>query len=592
MKQNGIAPSSRRGVSRLVLSAAVNLTARTRLARLTASGKTIVGSHLVHNGNQIAVVALFESFQRWCTAIGGSGNDNALGAETSRLLNFLAQRLRDKGSSIWQSTPNRIVEAVGKVEQSWGLKRDPDTAVLLGDLYDLTNRHQDMLSLYREAFHLFPRHARLRYEAGTMLFRHGQPQDIRDFVDAVQEIDPDDIFTKFAATMLAKYPAWVTSLAATIERQSQGATVYTLTCPLWGKSFEKDFTRYLCAALLAPNNLPALAKRYPVVLAIFTTAEIEERLKAEPMFQRVAQYATVHFTHYDPALVDYSRPMVEQYGATLGPYYARTCKFLLFSCAHYAALAAGHDHDCIVVPLCSDSILSDGVLSGVADIMLGDVDIISFWGFRIVSREAREGVERDFRAEDGSLAIPARSLARLFVDYAPDAYCVNSKSFSSFPENLYWRVGSEALLVHASHYHPICIRPSALSLPLALTIDPVDSRFLDKHFSRKERLHFIRDLSMASVNLEDEAVASVQQPEPRTMSPREVGRWLWQVWSPWRATNFEAPICISTGPLPPEWATVRRQAQETTREIIEVASEFEDGNRRRKSWRVRGQTSN
>lgn len=531
--------------------------------------------------------AFFGVFRQWHKTFRGYGNENSSRVQTHNPLDVLAQTLRDEGVKMWLSDPHKVVEAIEKIEQSWSLRRNPDTAVQLGVMYDLVNRHQDTLVVQREAFHLFPTHARLRHEAGVTLLRHGQPSDIQDFIDSVLQIDPDDIFAKFVSTLLTEYPRWVGSLATKIKDQFDGKTVYTLACPIWGKSFAEDFIRYLCAALMSPNNLPSLARRHPVVFAIFTTAEIEEYLKADPIFKAVANHATFHFTRYDATLVEYNAPMVEHYGTALGPYYARTCKFLLLSCAHYVALAAGRDLDSTVVPLCSDSILSDGVLTGIAEIMAGEIDVVCFWGFRLTGRQARESVEQGFRAPDGSISISPQSLARLFVKYAPDAYDVASANFSSFPENLYWRVGRNALLVHASHYHPICIRPSSLVFPLELTTDPVDSRFLDKHFFQKERLHFVRDLSIGSVNLEDESTVDSQPHETRTMLPRDVGQWLWQVWGPWRAANFESPICISDGPLPPEWEIVRDQARRTTMEIMSIAMSFEEGNRRRKSWKSR-----
>lgn len=501
-------------------------------------------------------------------------------------LEALAADLLNEGIGMWLADSGRIVEAIVKIEQSWALRQLPETAIQLGVMYDLVNRHGDALAIYRQAVHRFPDHPRLRHEAGITLLRHGQPRDIKDFFHSVLRIDPTDLFAKLVMEMLDKYPCWVSSLASAIKVRHDGKTVYTLACSIWGDSFASDFIRYLCAVLLAPKNLPALALCHPVVFAIFTTAEIERRLRADPQFQKLATYAAVQFIHYDAHLVDYREQMQRHYGDALGPYYSRTCKFLLFSCAHYAALAAAHDLDSVVVSLCADTILSDGVLTGIADLMTKDVDIVSFWGYRLHGKESREIVD-SFRRADGSLSVPANAVARLFIDHAPDAYLVDSKNFTSVPENLCWRVGNDALLVHASHYHPIGIRPSALKLPLELTIDPIDSRFLDKQSFDPNRHHFIRDLSLASINLEDGEEDGGSPRESRTMSVRDVGRWLWQVWAPWRERNLKAPILISPGPPSPETEAVRSEAQATVDAIIQTVSALEEGNRPRKTWCVR-----
>lgn len=507
------------------------------------------------------------------------------GSRSAQALDELAIDLRDQGIALWSSNPAQIVEAIVKVEQSWGLQQTPETAIQLGVMYDLVNRHQDALTVYRQAFHHFPDHPRLRHEAGITLLRHGQPADVRDFVDSVLRRDPDDVFAKFVSEMLAAYPSWVERLAAAIEAGPKDRSAFLLTCAVWGEPFTTNFIQYLCATLLSPDNLPALAEHHAVHFAIFTTAENEMRMKTDPIFMQLAAYASIHFIHYEPHWVRYSAPMNQHYGAELGPYYARTCKFLMFSSAHYVAQAAGRDFDCAVVNLCADMIFDDRILTTLADLMTRN-DVVGFNGFRVNAEFARPTIDRTFRDGRGRVGIPAKKFAELFIGHIPEAYFVDSPNFTSFPEIVCWRAGPQAVIVHATHYHPICIRPSALSLPLELSIDPVDSRFLDRRFSDRSRLHLVRDMSIVCLALEEVAGFDHTRAEPRAMSVQELGRWLWQVWGPWRATKFELPLCISAGPLPPQWDTVREEAQATVAQVIKVAEALEEGNRERKTWKL------
>jgi hypothetical protein len=534
----------------------------------------------------MASVALFETFQRWRRAKLDPTNENLPKSPAAASLDALAQTLRDEGVTTWLSEPYRIVDAIIKVEQSWTLRKTADTAISLGVMYDLVNRHQDALIIYREAFHLFPEHPRLRLEAGIKLLRHGLSGDIRAFFESVLRFDPSDPFAKMVTEMLDNYPSWVGSLATTIKADKSGRKAYLLTCGVWGEPFTTNFIRYLCATLLSPDNLPALAQHHAVHLAIFTTPENEDRMRADPIIRQVASYASVHFMRYETRWAQYKATMLDRYGPELGPYYGRNCKFLLFSSAHYAALAACRDSDGVVLPLCADMVLDGGALMAISE-KIANNDVVAFNGFRVDAAVARATIDDGFRDSSGRVAIPASALARLFIDHMPETYFADSESFTLFPEIVCWRAGRDAVLVHSTHYHPICIRPSALSLPLELSIDPVDSRFFDKRFSDKDRFHLVQDMSVACGSLEESAGFDNKPPDQRPMSVQDIGRWLWQVWGPWRALQFRAPMWISPASLPPEHAEVQQRAHATVAEIIKVSEDLEEGNRGRKSWALR-----
>jgi hypothetical protein len=245
----------------------------------------------------------------------------------SFLKRLLATRLEDDGVRLWASEPRRIIEAIAKVETSWALKQTPEQAIQLGVMYDLVNRHQDALATYRDAFHRFPHHPRLRHEAGIKLLRHGQPQDVRNFFASVLAIDPSDAFATLVSDMLEHYPGWIRLLSDAIRRDQRPSVL--IACPVWGEPFATDFIRYLCASLLSPNNLHALAHQYSIHFAIFTTAETELRMRQDALFTELMSLGTTHFVHYPDRWVRYHQTMRQHYGSELGPYYSNNCKFLL-----------------------------------------------------------------------------------------------------------------------------------------------------------------------------------------------------------------------------------------------------------------------
>ena len=174
-------------------------------------------------------------------------------------------------------------------------------------MYDRVNRNDDALVVLREAFRKDPRHPLLRHHAAITLLRHGTAPDVRDFFASVLKIDPDDAFAQFVMSLLDSYDVWVGELVSSIVQKRDGRRPFIISCPVWGQPFAGNFAHYICAALLSPNNLPALAKRYSVHLVIFTTAETESYLTADPLFALLESYAAVRFVHYTEKQIGYGK---------------------------------------------------------------------------------------------------------------------------------------------------------------------------------------------------------------------------------------------------------------------------------------------
>src|ERR1044071_8224023 len=209
-----------------------------------------------------------------------------------RAAEAVAARLWREATELWSASPHRVQEAIDKVEQAWALTRDPEIAIQLATMYDRANRNDDALAVLRQAFRRSPDHALLRHHAAITLLRHGTPGDIRDFFESVLEVDAQDAFARFVMTLLDRYDAWVAQLAASIERKRDGRQPFVITLPVWGETHSAYCERFFCASLLSPNNLPALARDHSIHIAVFTTAECEEGLRAKPLFRRLEDHAT------------------------------------------------------------------------------------------------------------------------------------------------------------------------------------------------------------------------------------------------------------------------------------------------------------
>jgi hypothetical protein len=506
---------------------------------------------------------------------------------------FVAKRLHQEANRIWSERPHDIGEAIEKAEQAWALLRDPDLAVQLATMYDKANRNGQSLVVLRDAFRRDPRHALVRHHAAITLLRHGQPADIRDFFDSVAAIDPDDAFARFTLSLLDRYERWVDALATSIEAARDGRQPFIIACPVWGQPFADHFVRYLCAALLSRNNLPSLAKRCAVHLAIFTTTETEAYLRADALFGRLSEHAHIHFVRYEDGDVKYGQAMEACYGRTkvfyskrsLAFYYARHCKFLLMSCAHYVALAAGRRTDAFVSCQVADTILNDGALGLIADLLAGPSDAVLINSIALDGPVIRAAFDRHGRQPDGVLEISSADCTRIVVEHLPAYNFADEEGRPRIALRVCWRVGPQAVLVHGNHYHPMGLRPGAFDHPLHLSTDPVDSRFVDRSSLALERIRLVQDASIVGLSIEDGPLEEQLVVGESALSVEDVAFWLWGYWGRLRGILFRVPLRFGSATAG-EWQAVEAKASAVVDAIVARAAAFETPRQKARSWRL------
>jgi hypothetical protein len=510
----------------------------------------------------------------------------------SHARDFVVKGLIAKGNDIWSQDRHRIDEAIEKIEQAWSLSRDPRLAVQLATMYDLVNQNDQALIVLREAFRLDPHHALVRHHAAITLLRHGTDQDIRDFFESVLAVDPSDAFARFVTASLEAYEGWVSQLAAAIEARRDGRRPFIISCPVWGQPFADNFARYLCAALLSANNLPALSRRCAVHFVVFTTAETENILRAAPIFARLSDYATVHFMRYSESQVKYGATMEAHYGRepvfysknSLAFYYTRNCKFVLMSCAHYVALAAGRATDAFVSAQVADTILNDGALSLLGDLLEGPADAVLINCMQLDGETLRLAFDSRCRRADGVLEITPDEATRIVLEHLPDYNFATAGGLPQIPLRTCWRVGSHAILVHGNHYHPMGLRPKAFDHPLHLSIDPTDSRFVDRSSLARERIHLVQDASIVGLSIEDGPLPE-QLAQAGPLSVADMAFWLWGYWGRLRGTFFRTPVRFGTA-SPDEWGRAEATAASVINAIVDQACALENKHRDKRSWRL------
>jgi tetratricopeptide (TPR) repeat protein len=509
-----------------------------------------------------------------------------------RAVDFVAGQLLRQAGELWPAHPLLIQEAIDKVERAWSLTHDPKIAIQLATMYDRANRNDDALVILRQACRENPRHQLLRHHAGITLLRHGSPEDIGAFFDSVMAIDPDDAFACFVTTLRERFDVWTGQIAASVERNREGRRPFLIGLPIWGATYAGYCARFLFASLVSPNNLPALAKDHAVHVAIFTDEETEKVFLADPLFGALRQYATIDFIRYGEH-ANYRAAMEAGYGEepvyysdqSLAFYYTRNCKFALMSCAHYVALAAGRVAGALVSCVVADNIFSDGAFPYMVGAM-ADADAVMLHSIQMQGHTVRPLVDA-MRKPDGSLQLSAQQCTEFVIEHLPPMNFANASRLADPPLRLAWKVGDKGVLIHGNHYHPYCLRPEAFDDPLHLSIDPVDSRFIDRTSVAAARVHLVQGAGAACLSIDDDPSLEPSDGSMGALSVPLFGFWLWGYWGRLRGMLFRSPLRFARTAPDSEWADIERSALEVVDAIVDRAAALDAGRTEGKSWRLK-----
>ena len=300
------------------------------------------------------------------------------------------------------------------------------------------------------------------------------------------------------------------------------------------------------------------------------------------MFVRVQACAQVHFILIPDRDADYGSRMTAHYGADLGPAYGQNCKFVLFSSAHYMTLEAGRRLDALVMPLGADNILCDGALMKALEVMEGPYDVLAVTGFRLFADKVEPIIRERFRDGDGIIAISPADYAALLAEQIPENNYADSQDFTHFPLILCWRGGDGSLLVHSNHFHPCCLRASALK-PLSVTTDPVDGRFLARQGMDPRRIYVAQDTEFAISDWGDSPL--IVPTSKRGLSKAEISLWLWMYWDSLREFYFRTPIRIGAKPAGADFPALEATAKALLDDILAESMRRERRNTERRAWK-------
>ena len=228
---------------------------------------------------------------------------------------------------------------------------------------------------------------------------------------------------------------------------------------VWGEAYVRFFLDHALPSLLAPGNLPALARRHRVVLLIYTDRSGHASINAS-MYR--------HYADVAPLAVDYVLMDADEI--------VTAHKYDVMSACHRHLVAMAHARDAGIVFVMPDSIYADGgfdaLLPGIAE----GRRAILMQGISAVREEILPALAASPQVlrRGGILSIRARPLMRLALNHlhpVTESQFVDAVNFTTHPSFLRWRLGTNGCLTHCWHLFPLFIHPVGRADGFLTTID-------------------------------------------------------------------------------------------------------------------------
>ncbi|MBV9182905.1 MAG: hypothetical protein JO356_16475, partial [Acidobacteria bacterium] len=215
----------------------------------------------------------------------------------------------------------------------------------------------------------------------------------------------------------------------------------------WGKSYIEELFSLTLPAILAPNNLPALAKDFDCEFVIVTEQAWFERLRQHPVHGQLEYYCAVELRPIDDLI---NRP--DAYGMSL--------TYALFRGFEDLGPAMV---DRQLIFLNADFILADGSLRTVGEKILQGERLILAPSYCVVGETVTPWLEARIDREHDYLAVSSRDMAAVALRNRHNTIrgkTVNQRAFSvEWMDQFYWLVDERTLIGHQLPIAVVSMRP-------------------------------------------------------------------------------------------------------------------------------------
>jgi hypothetical protein len=215
----------------------------------------------------------------------------------------------------------------------------------------------------------------------------------------------------------------------------------------WGRRYIDRLLDFALASVLAPGNLPALARAFDCTVVVVTEKNLFDYVRAHPIARQVEAVCPLRLVALDDLIAE---PW--QYGFTVA--------YSLFR--GFADLGAAMT-DTYMLFLNADFIVADGSYERLVPHILEGERVLLSPSYCVVEEQVRPLLLERRDPTTGSLAFPPRELAQLIIDHRHNT--IRAKTANQhlvhfeYMDQFYWLVDEHTLLGHQMPISLIGMRP-------------------------------------------------------------------------------------------------------------------------------------
>ena len=369
-----------------------------------------------------------------------------------------------------------------------------------------------------------------------ILLHHGSRDDLISTSREMNEAIPTAL-TKYILSSDELVVESVQKISSVLQNLATTPPILIMALSAWGEKHARLVTESLIPHLMAPGNIPALAKRYNIVIILHCYKE------DEIIFNE--------FFNKNPEIRNFFKLITICMPKILTPRNDR--EFMIArNIGHYIGAGVAQSLSCDLMLLMPDLVFYENFYSDLMDSVDGDVSAATCFIPR-----APENLTPSYLTGEAVGKIPTcvsrQEMVDRIINFYPQEATIDHPDFTEYPDHF-------GLLVRGGAFR---------DEKIALGYDPLDGYFLSKYV---REINKIRHLSEPTFIYSLNPRLTVVETKNRPFSYERVSSFMWKRRTPVLINRLQHPVrFVRSGASAkgPEWDDAEKRLRDLARSLLE-----------------------
>ena len=262
------------------------------------------------------------------------------------------------------------------------------------------------------------------------------------------------------------------SLESASEPPARREAIVSLT--VWGDRYADLLLRYFLPSMLAPGNIPEVARRREVCFEIYTTPDLASKIERAPIVSALREHAAFRIVTFPTSLIESAEYRREP-----------NTRYYIYGGFHHVSMARAGVRGADLFCIAPDGVHADGSFGSYIGMIDEGAEAVVFTSVRGQAEHLLPELDA-YRHDSGALCIPPRKLVGLAVQNVHHDFAryVLAPEVSHAPQNMsiYLIPTRTGFVVRAFHLHPIALSADCLRRSAEWDFSTVDGNMMARIF--------------------------------------------------------------------------------------------------------------